>query len=78
MNSFGPWALEPGPITPVTRNWASGNRSPSMLMNGIDPPSPSNIAGAPNCAVEARSTASRSQPAIAGAFQPVPGRSPVP
>src|SRR5262249_61227045 len=48
MNSFGPWAFEPGPMTPVTRNWARGKRSPSMLMNGIEPPRPSNIAGAPN------------------------------
>src|SRR5688572_32429555 len=26
-NSFGPCALEPGPITPVIRNCACGNRS---------------------------------------------------
>src|SRR5438128_7905983 len=46
-NPFGPWAFDPGPIAPVMRNWASGKRSPSMLMNGIDPPSPANIAGLP-------------------------------
>src|SRR5262249_10254949 len=77
MNSFGPWAFEPGPMTPVTRNCACGNRSPSMLMNGMEPPSPSNIAGAWKYAREARPTDSRSHSAIVGAFQPVPGRSPV-
>ena len=39
-NSFGPCALECGPSTPVMRNCASGNFSPSMPMNGIVPPSP--------------------------------------
>ena len=39
-NSFGPCAFECGPSTPVTRNCAFGNRSPSIPMNGIDPPSP--------------------------------------
>ena len=77
MNSFGPWAFEPGPMTPVTRNCACGNRSPSMLMNGIEPPRPSNIGGALKYAREARVTESRSQSAITGASQPVPGRSPV-
>src|SRR4030095_16171465 len=43
-NSLGPWAFEPGPIAPVMRNWACGNRSPSMLMNGIEPPRPATIA----------------------------------
>ncbi len=38
--SSGPWALLSGPSTPVITNWASGNRSPSMPMNGMDPPSP--------------------------------------
>ena len=77
MNSLGPWAFEPGPITPVTRNWASGKRSPSMLMKGMEPPRPSNIGGAPKWALDARVTESRSHAAIAGASQPLPGRSPV-
>src|SRR6185295_14815958 len=47
MNSFGPCALEPGPITPVTRNCACGKRSPSICMKGMEPPSPLNIVGAP-------------------------------
>src|SRR2546426_12424253 len=48
-----------------------------MLMNGIEPPSPSNIGGAWKYALDARVTESRSQSAITGAFQPLPGRSPV-
>ena len=47
-NSFGPWALLPGPSTPVMTNWASGNIAPSMPMNGIVPPSPNGRAGRPN------------------------------
>ena len=39
-NSFGPWALLPGPRTPVMTNWASGRERPSIPMNGIVPPSP--------------------------------------
>ena len=46
-NSFGPWALEPGPSTPVIRNWAFGKRAPSMPMKGIEPPSPMKTAGLP-------------------------------
>ena len=43
--SLGPWALLPGPSAPVTTNWAPGNCSPSMPMNGIVPPSPNARAG---------------------------------
>ena len=39
-NSLGPWALLPGPSTPVMTNWASGSDRPSIPMNGIVPPSP--------------------------------------
>jgi hypothetical protein len=39
-NSLGPCALECGPKTPVTTNCACGKRSPSIAMNGIEPPSP--------------------------------------
>ena len=39
-NSFGPWALLSGPRTPVIRNCALGNFSPSIPMKGIEPPSP--------------------------------------
>ena len=38
-NSFGPCAFEPGPKTPVITNCALGNRSPSIAMKGIVPPS---------------------------------------
>ena len=48
-----------------------------MLMNGIEPPRPSNMGGAPKYAFDARVTDSRSQSAMAGAFQPLPGRSAV-
>ena len=46
-NSFGPWAFDSGPSTPVTRNWAAGNSAPSIAMNGIVPPSPMYMAGLP-------------------------------
>ena len=46
-NSLGPWALLSGPSTPVITNWASGKRSPSMAMKGIEPPSPMWRAGRP-------------------------------
>jgi len=39
-NSLGPCALECGPNTPVTTNYAFGKRLPSIAMNGIEPPSP--------------------------------------
>ena len=39
-------------------------------MNGIDPPRPLNIGGAPKYAPEARWTESSSQAAVAGASQP--------
>ena len=39
-NSLGPCALLFGPSTPVIRNCAAGNFSPSMPMKGIEPPSP--------------------------------------
>ena len=45
--------MEPGPITPVTRNCASGKRSPSICMNGMEPPRPLNIGGAPKYALDA-------------------------
>jgi isocitrate dehydrogenase (NAD+) len=48
-NSFGPCALECGPSTPVIRNCACGNFSPSIAMNGIVPPSPIHIAGLRKC-----------------------------
>src|SRR6056297_638308 len=70
--SFGPWALLSGSSTPVITNWASGKRSPSIPMNGIDPPSPKVRAGSPNVADEARSSAWASHGAVAGAFQPGP------
>ena len=52
-NSFGPWALLPGPSTPVTTNCASGKRCPSMPMKLIEPPSPIARAGLPNASVDA-------------------------
>ena len=39
-NSFGPCAFDSGPNIPVTMIYASGNFSPSIPINGIDPPSP--------------------------------------
>src|SRR4029078_10092278 len=42
-NSFGPCALECGPSTPVMRNCAFGNFSPSMAMHGMVPPMPTHI-----------------------------------
>src|SRR5580704_6987546 len=44
-NSFGPWAFECGPRTPVMRNCASGKCLPSMAMKGIVPPSPTAAEG---------------------------------
>ena len=70
-NSLGPWALEPGPSTPVMRNWALGNLTPSMFMNGMVPPSPIHAASLPNACLEAASTALASQGAVSGAFQPL-------
>jgi hypothetical protein len=70
-NSFGPCAFECGPSTPVIMNCAPGNFSPSMPMNGMVPPSPMYIAGAPKNSCEAWSIACSSQGASAGAFQPV-------
>src|SRR6185437_14959634 len=71
-NSFGPCALECGPSTPVMRNCAFGNFSPSMPMNGMLPPSPMYAAGAPNASCEACDTAPSSQSESFGAFQPLP------
>ena len=67
-----PVRVPSGPMTPVTTNWASGNRSPSMPMNGIEPPSPKVRVGWPNVAVDARSSASTNHGAMAGAFHPGP------
>ena len=53
------------------RNCASGNFSPSIPMNGIEPPSPMYIAGLPNSRCDARSSAVSSQGATGGAFQPL-------
>src|SRR5690606_40795598 len=47
FRSFGPCAFECGPSTPVIMNCARGNFSPSMPMNGIEPPSPMYIGGSP-------------------------------
>src|SRR4029453_19684604 len=71
-NSLGPWAFEPGPIAPVIMNWACGKRSPSMLMNGIDPPRPANMAGLPKYVADARWIDSSSFESVAGAFHPLP------
>ena len=70
-NSFGPWALECGPSTPVIMNCACGNFSPSMPMNGIEPPSPMYIGGLPKNSRLALSIACSSHGASAGAFQPL-------
>ena len=69
-NSLGPWALLPGPSTPVMQNCASGNFSPSIAMNEIVPPSPNVKAELPQNAWDPRSTLSHSQGANAGAFHP--------
>ena len=70
-NSLGPWAFEPGPSTPVIRNWAAGKRWPSMPMNGIVPPSPSARAGAPKAARRRRPPMRvASHGAVGGASQP--------
>src|SRR5258706_3706699 len=69
-NSFGPWAFDPGPSTPVMQNWAFGNFSPSMYMNGIVPPSPMYIAGLPKYLREPASSACSSHAASSGASQP--------
>src|SRR5437867_7849987 len=69
-NSFGPWALLSGPSTPVIRNCALGNFSPSIPMKGIEPPSPNEQALLPKKAVEAFSTACSSHGTGAGASQP--------
>ena len=60
----------PGPSTPVTTNWASGKRSPSRCMNGIEPPSPVARWGLPKAAVDAASNDASSQGASGGASQP--------
>src|SRR5690348_17539208 len=70
-NSFGPCAFECGPRTPVIRNCAFGNFSPSMPMNGMLPPSPMYTGGAPKASCEACATACSSQGDSAGAFQPL-------
>src|SRR5690348_1782973 len=70
-NSFGPCALECGPSTPVIRNCAFGNFSPSMPMNGMLPPSPMYTGGAPNASCEACATAASSHGDSCGAFQPL-------
>jgi len=69
-NSLGPWALDCGPKTPVIKNCASGNCSPSIAMNGMVPPSPMNIAGLSKNANDALLTESESHSANGGAFQP--------
>src|SRR5690348_8308249 len=70
-NSFGPCALECGPSTPVMRNCAFGNFSPSMPMNGMLPPSPMYAGGAPNASREACVTAPLNHSESCGAFQPL-------
>ena len=52
------------------RNWADGKRWPSMLMNGMEPPTPAKAGGLPKWARDARSSDARSHGAKAGAFQP--------
>src|SRR2546428_12515448 len=69
-NSFVPWALLGGPRTPVIRSCAFGKRSPSIPMNGIDPPSPHVAAGLLKNAFDARSTESASHFAVFGASHP--------
>ena len=56
-------------------NCAAGNFSPSMPMNGIDPPSPMYTHDAPKKAREAASAEASSQGLTAGAFQPSPADS---
>ena len=70
-NSFGPCAFECGPSTPVMKNCARGNRSPSMFMNGIVPPSPIHATSRPYDCNEACASAVFSQLAVSGAFHPV-------
>ena len=70
-NSLGPCALEWGPSTPVTTNWVFGYFSPSIAMNGIDPPSPMKATGLPKCAALALLSDAASHGASFGAFQPV-------
>src|SRR3989454_10410589 len=69
-NSFGPWALLSGPRTPVIRNCALGNFSPSIPMKGMEPPSPYEHALLPKKVVDAFSTERSSQGTGAGASQP--------
>src|SRR5882724_11886737 len=70
-NSFGPCAFDFGPNTPVIRNCACGNFSPSMFMNGIVPPSPIHAESLPQIACDAASAARFNQGEVAGAFHPV-------
>ena len=69
-NSFGPCALDSGPSTPVMTNWAFGYRSPSIAMNGIDPPMPQAPVGRPKWVIDASSSAVWSQRSVGAAFQP--------
>src|SRR5690606_20741311 len=69
-NSFGPCAFDCGPSTPVTRNCASGKRSPSMFMNGIVPPVPMYTASRPKNVRDACCSACSSHGATGGAFHP--------
>src|SRR6185437_2553087 len=70
-NSFGPCALECGPSTPVIKNCACGNFSPSIPMKGMLPPSPMYAGGAPKAICEASATAFSSHGESCGAFQPL-------
>ena len=71
-NSFGPWAFDSGPSTPVIRNCASGYRSPSIDINGMPPPIPMPPAGLPKWLMEAAVRASASHGSVTGAFHPFP------
>ena len=67
---MGPWALELGPKTPVTINWAFGQNAASKPKNGIEPPSPCDKCFLPKYIEAASSKAFDNQELRGGQFQP--------
>ena len=65
-------ALDCGPMTPVATNCTFGYRLPNEARKGIEPPSPVKPGARPKASLEATSSASASQGARGGEYQPLP------
>ena len=67
---MGPWALEPGPRTPVATNWVPGNPRCRSARNGMEPPSPTKPGSRPKRSLDTAESVAAMPGSSGGAIHP--------